>query len=368
MHKIVHISSVHPVNDTRIFVKECSSLAAFGYDVSYLVPNSKTKKKNGVNVIPLSVSKNKFLRVLSSWAPATVAAFKQKADIYHFHDPELIFMGFLLSLSGKNVVYDVHEDYELQILNKLYIPKGIRRWIAKTFKFFERLLIQNYKLVVTVTDPIKEKYKKIHPNVIDVKNYPLLEEFRNCRLSFDEKKEQVCYIGAISRIRGVFDYVNMLDYLPREISLKLGGDYSYLDMELEALPSWNRVEKMGYVDRSNIADVFLHSKVGLVVLHATENYIDALPVKVFEYMASGIPVICSNFKVYEDIVIGNDCGLSVEPCKPDLIAKRVKEILKDKVAWERMSNNGIRAVEQKYNWGTEALKLKNAYEKLLESK
>ena len=360
MYKVTHISTVHKPYDTRIFVKECSSLAKLGFEVSLLVPIEKPEIKNQVNIFPLPKFKSKFFRTLFSWIPAFFKAYKLKSDIYHFHDPELIFLGFVLASFGKKVVYDVHEDYELQILNKEYLSNSMRKIIAGSYKWIEKILIKRFALIVTATSVIRDSYLKIHRNVIDIKNYPFLEEFATSRASFDDKKNEVCYIGSISKIRGVIDCVRSIEHLD-ETLLNLAGDYSGIERELKLEKGWERVIKHGFVNRDQMRQILLRSKVGLVVLHPVPNYIEALPVKMFEYMAAGVPVICSNFPVYEEIVVQNDCGFSVEPKKPEMIAEKARILLADKELWERMSKNARAAVESKYNWETELRQLERAY-------
>lgn len=364
MYKVTHISTVHKPFDTRIFVKECSSLAKLGFDVSLLVPIGKPEVRNQVKILPLPFFKNKIFRSLFSWIPTFFRAKKLNSDLYHFHDPELIVLGFFLSLFGKKVVYDVHEDYELQILNKEYLSKRTRRIMASVYKGLEKIMISRFSLIVTATSVIRDNYLRIHKNVIDIKNYPFLEEFTDSRASFEQKQNEICYIGSISKIRGVIDCVKSIEYL-NDVKLNLGGDYLNLKNELEKESGWKNTIKYGFVNRDQMREILFKSKVGLVVLHPVPNYIEALPVKMFEYMAAGVPVICSNFPVYEEIVVKNNCGFSIEPGDSKKIAKKVNVLLEDRTLWESMSKNAIAAVELKYNWETELRQLEKSYLQVL---
>jgi len=364
MYKVVHISTVHKPYDTRIFIKECSSLAGQGYNVYFLVSTNKNEYKDKVNIVALHCFKYKLFRICFAWIPALFSALKLRADIYHFHDPELVFLGFLLSIFGRKVVYDVHEDYELQILNKKYLPFLTRKLVAKLYKLLERILLIKVKLIIAVTPEIEEKYKRFFKNVVTVKNYPLISEFISCRTVFDEKKNEICYVGGITEIRGAYDYVEAVDLL-KTIKLNLGGDYNSLKKGLKSQKGWNNTYAYGFVNRDQIRDIFRKSKVGLVVLHPAPNYINSIPVKMLEYMAAGIPVVCSNFPSFKEIVDENNCGFCIEPQRPDLIAEKVDMLINDKALWSKMSKNAIQAVEKKYSWEAEFLNLVTAYKLIL---
>ncbi len=90
---VCHLTSVHPVEDVRIFHKECVSLAKHGFDVTLVACGEPAYKqnKNGVNVVSLDVPvKNRFERMTKRTRAVYKKALEVDADIYHFHDPELL--------------------------------------------------------------------------------------------------------------------------------------------------------------------------------------------------------------------------------------------------------------------------------------
>jgi glycosyltransferase involved in cell wall biosynthesis len=106
------------------------------------------------------------------------------------------------------------------------------------------------------------------------------------------------------------------------------------------------------------------SMAGLVTLHPVINYLDALPVKMFEYMAAGIPVIASDFPVWRDIIDASGCGICVDPFHPPAIAAAIDYLLLHPDQARRMGENGRRAVASQYNWNAEAAKLLAFYSDL----
>jgi glycosyltransferase involved in cell wall biosynthesis len=176
-------------------------------------------------------------------------------------------------------------------------------------------------------------------------------------------------VGGIVNIRGAKEMVIALEYL-RDISglkLEMAGEFSPdgFDNELRVLLAWSLVNYHGHIGRSEVANLLGGVRAGLVVLHPVINYIDALPVKMFEYMAAGLPVIASDFPLWRQIIEGAQCGLLVDPMCPEAIADAMRWILVHPIEAEAMGRRGRKAVEEKYNWNHEADKLIDLYKKLL---
>jgi glycosyltransferase involved in cell wall biosynthesis len=106
------------------------------------------------------------------------------------------------------------------------------------------------------------------------------------------------------------------------------------------------------------------SKAGIVTFLPAPNHIDAQPNKVFEYMSAGVPVIASHFPLWREIVEGNQCGLCVDPHEPEQIAEAIDYLLGHPDEARRMGENGMRAVQDRYNWAIEERKLRKFYEGL----
>lgn len=131
-----------------------------------------------------------------------------------------------------------------------------------------------------------------------------------------------------------------------------------------AMSGWRNVDYIGFVDRDKIRSTLASASVGMVTLMPTPSYIDALPVKMFEYMAMGVPVVASNFPVYSKVVEGADCGLCVDPANPAAIRAAILRILSNPLRATEMGQNGRRAVEAHYNWEREEQSLLAVYREM----
>ena len=129
--------------------------------------------------------------------------------------------------------------------------------------------------------------------------------------------------------------------------------------------SWQRVEFVGKLDRSGVKRLLEESKIGLVTLHPTMNYVDALPVKMFEYMLAGIPVIASDFPILKEIIEKENCGICVDPLDSRSIGAAITWLNKNDAEAKVMGENGKKAVIEKYNWANEEQKLYQVYDEVI---
>ena len=368
MTKITHLTSAHPRYDTRIFIKMCCSLAKKEcYDVSLVVADAQGDEvKSGVRIFDVGKKSGRIRRILGTTKEVFLKAKSLESDIYHLHDPELLPVGLKLKKLGKTVIFDAHEDLPKQILGKSYLHPWIRHVLSRLMAMYERYACGKFDAIVTATPYIRDKFSEItNARIVDINNFPIITEFKE-DISWREKEDAVCYIGGIARIRGIVEIVKALEYTDN-IKLLLAGKFSEIETETEvkACAGWQHVEELGFLGRKEVAEVLHRSKAGLVTLHPIVNYQDALPVKMFEYMAAGVPVISSDITLWRRIVEESSCGLCVDPLDPKAIAEAINYIVSHPQEAEQMGRNGQKAVLTKYNWGIEEQKLYKLYEGLL---
>ncbi len=365
MIKICHLTSVHQRYDPRIFLKECKSLAANGFNVQLIVADGeKNELKDGIQIIDIGKFKNRKQRFLNSSKKILQYAIELDAEIYHFHDPELIPAGLKLKKIGKKVIYDVHEDIPRQILGKHYLNNIIKPLVSKFFERYENFSAKKFDYILTATPFIKKRFLKINPKTENINNYPIINELYKEKKS--KKENYVCYLGGITKERGIFEMVKAISYINNGKFI-LAGKYfdNNLQSQLKQLKGWDNVIEKGFVNREEASDILFKSKAGLVTLHPTKSYIEALAVKMFEYMSAAIPVIASDFPLWEKIIHGNNCGICVNPLDPEEIANAIKYIFNNPVEAKQMGENGRKAVEEKYNWENEEKILLYIYAQLL---
>jgi len=273
--------------------------------------------------------------------------------------------GLLLRSKGKIVIYDVHEDVPEDILGKYWIPLLVRNLVSSSFKIFENWAARRMSYVITATPHIARRFIKEQCRVETINNYPIINELLLPKLSEFKKKQAVCYVGVIDDKRGIFQMIEAIERT--QGNLIIAGEFSPVHHRDKAvrMSGWNKVNELGSVSRIKVAQVLAESIAGLVLFHPDPNHNNAQPNKMFEYMSAGIPVIASNFPLWRDVVIGNNCGLCVDPLDPIEIAHAIQWMLDHPEEATRMGENGRKAILEKYNWGMESSKLLGVYSELL---
>jgi len=368
--KICVLTSAHPPSDVRIFHKECKSIARAGHEVTLVASVDEDCVRDGIKLVGLPRWKNRLDRVLRGSIAIYKKACEINADIYHFHDPELIPAALLLRLAGKKVVYDIHEDLPRTISYKSYIPIFLKGLISRAAEFVEDWAGARFSALVAATPTIGIRFRRVNNNVAIVNNFPRIEEIELPSDAATEKREAtLLYVGMrITRARGAEEMVRAMGLLPDNLQARLrlvgAWDPAELPQSLSSLPGWTRTDYVGPVDRIGIARELRKASIGLVILHPEPNYVASQPVKLFEYMCAGIPVIVSDFPVCREIVGKARCGFLVNPLDPHEIARAVEYLLTHPEEAEEMGRRGFQAVHENYNWANEEKTLLQMYDRL----
>ncbi len=369
MVRVVHLTSAHPRDDIRIFLKECRSLARHGHQVRLVVADGQGDAVcEGVVIVDVGRSRGRLDRMFKATWRIYRRAVELDGDVYHLHDPELLPVGLRLKRQGKKVVFDAHEDVPKQLLGKHYLHPAVRRVLSWGFARFERFACSRFDGVVAATPYIRDKFLAINPCAIDVNNFPMIGELE-ASVPWGDKANEVCYVGSIAQIRGIKELVRAMEATRTPVRLNLVGGFAEALVEAEVMtyPGWRKVKALGVQDRQGVREVLGRSVAGVVTLHPIINYLDALPIKMFEYMSAGIPVIASDFNLWRTIVEESQCGVCVDPMDPLAIGSAMDYMVSHRDEAEKMGENGRQAVLSRYNWAREEAKLIEFYDRLLSS-
>ncbi|MBK8801156.1 MAG: glycosyltransferase family 4 protein [Fibrobacteres bacterium] len=364
---VCHLTSAHPRSDIRVFRKMCLSLRESGFQVSLVVADGKgSEDVEGVSVVDVGKARSRIGRMLFSAYRVYRRALSVRAEIYHLHDPELLWVALLLKLHKKTVVFDSHEDLPKQLLTKPYLSPFFLKVLAKVMWRIESFVVARIDAVVAATPIIRDGFRHVSKHVVDICNYPEIEDL-GCPVDPAGKADVACYIGSISTIRGVLEVVEAIGHSRRCTKLLLAGplgEPGLLD-ELARRDGWAKVEYLGNLDRDGVRSVLSRSKIGIVALRPTPSYMESLPIKMFEYMGAGLPVLASDFPLWRTIVDDSGCGICVDPMDPAKMGEALDRLLEQPDEMARMSKAGVAAIQTKFNWRSEKGKLLALYGRLV---
>ncbi len=363
--KICHMSSAHEQEDTRIFHKECVSLANAGYEV-YQITKGKTYDKNGVHIIGVeSAGSGRFNRMIGTTANVYKKALEINADVYHAHDPELLPILLKLKKNGKKVIFDSHEHTVGTISEKDYIPTPLRALVKFAYETYQAYVCKKADAVITATLNITEYFKSVGcKRVIDLCNFPLLHgKF----VEPDYNSRTLSFAGGLS-VQWNHDFViNAINDIKDVTYVLCGSDGSYVD-GLRNLPGWEKVDFKGRMPFEEVANLLRRSAVGLSLLTPGANTDgrngNMANTKIFEEMMAGLPVICTDFVRWKAFVEGYDCGICVNPHDKEQIKNAIQTLIDNPALARQKGLNGRKAVEEKFNWGMEEKKLLSLYKEI----
>lgn len=368
MIKVCHMTSAHAPGDVRIFHKECVSLGKAGYQV-YLVQRGESYEASGVHVIGVGQpSGGRLARMTAFSKKVYETARALDADIYHFHDPELLPYGHKLKKLGKIVIFDSHEIYEIQMRKKPYLPDWAAALMAMVYTHYERYVVHRLDgAVVPCLRADKPFFGGAARRLVTVDNTPKLEELYD-RYDPESSRDsrQVCYVGGLTEARGIT--VSIQAAHAAGCRLALAGLFSPAGYEarLRAMPEFSCVDYRGMLDREEITALLNASGIGLCLMARGAQFDCAtnFNVKTYEYMAMGIPVILSCNAFNRKLLDKWNFGICVDPGNVEEITGAIRYLLDHPEEARRMGENGRRAVKEAFNWNVEEAKLLELYAEL----
>jgi glycosyltransferase involved in cell wall biosynthesis len=367
--RVCHVTTGHGLTDDRIFHKEALSLSDRGYRVFVLGPSEGVKSElSGIGLEPIRSShiRWRIARKLLLLSRIKLRLLRLRCHVYHCHEMDAVLAALPCVLFGSRIVYDVHEHFPDNLRDHLAGP-----WLV-LLRVLDKLLSRVVHMVITVDEILARKYR-LARRVIVIHNYPKLESYASAGSSGDA--DLAVYVGGLSEERGVWEMVEGLERARKEYSglkLLMVGRFipDSLKEEVEArvreLALSDAIEIVDWVPFERIPEVVKRASIGLSFLRDLPRYRLAVPIKVYEYMAAGIPVIASEFEVVSHLLRKERCGLTAVPGSGASLCEVLLTLVRDRAAAEAMGKQGRRAVEREFNWERESKVLLGGYERLFQ--
>lgn len=349
----------HKPLDTRIFHKEAKSLKSAGHEVVLIIPHEKDLVEDGIQILSVPLPKKGWEQLVKCpWKIFLKARKQPKSSIFHIHDSELLVAGIALKIFGRKVIYDAHEDTPLQIAYQHWIPwliKGPYTWF---YRIVEKLAGWWFNAII-VAEPVISKYFPSE-KVTLLRNFPIVATFE--KKIEREPINRLVYVGLLSRPRGVMEMLEGHRIATElvQVEFVLGGKFAPASLEEECLSKY-KVEYRSWLPYEEMVATLMKAKIGIIVPHPIQRYKTNYPVKLFEYMAAGLPVIASGEGESADFVREAEAGMLVNPLDPQEIATAIIYLTQHQDRAEEMGKRGRQLILDKYNWEVESEKLIQLY-------
>ncbi len=372
-------SSVHSWKDARIFFKEAQSLSK-KYQVDFYAVTDDTASESfenshlNIHLLDKAKRHNRY----KIWRQLYKEILASDATYYHFHDPELLLLLPFLKRKKKTgkFIYDIHENFPKAIQSKSWIPKYLRKRLAKIVPIIEKKLLNQTDGILFAEESYKHDYQALSSKVLteDIYNYPKIQNRTSVVPRAKQEPITFVYVGRIAEIRGIWEMLDMIRSLTNDqknVRLKLVGscENNLLEKVKQYIHRYsleNVVEYQSFVAYDQLASIYAQCDIGLCLLHPVGNYTESIATKMFEYMAHGLPMIVSNFPLWRSIIEQSKNGFAVDVRDSKEIVYAANQLVSSSLLREEQSKNGMNYLQKGFSWSSEEAKLYAFYQTLKE--
>ncbi len=359
--KVCLLSSVHQALDNRVFYREARTLARAGHEVTLVAVHPQDEVRDGISIRGLPAVAR--WRRPSSWRRLVELGKASDADIFHFHDPELLPVAFLLRrATGRPTIYDVHEAYPEFFAVKDYLPAVVRYPLAGAFRLFEPPLARLHDALVFADEATSEAFRRVRRPQVVLPNFPhreLVAAGANGLDTVAARPPVLLYLGGVERNRGSRLMIEVLARVTERCPgarLLLVGHFMppALERELrrdaQAHGVGEAVDILGRVPFSEIGRHLERAAVGWVPWQPYQKNRKNVPTKLFEYMAYGLPVVSSDLESIRPFLEDGVTGRLVRADDPEAHAAAILEFLGNREAAAAIGRRAREAVVDRFNW------------------
>lgn len=332
-------------------------MARFGFSVTVLGIGVDTPDFHGVQLLGLGPARSRGARlVIRPWRIFFRALFG-KADIYQFHDVEMLPTAFVLALFGRTVVFDVHENLSAVIEQRTWLPSPLKPVLAWILLRLERLCVRRFCLVITASLGIAERYRGYAKQLLVLPNYPRLAETgvsESTSVDSTEEDFVVVSFGGTHERSGCAEIVAAFSLLEDSPDIRFvlggGGVGSHVHHRLQRASGWSLVQYVGRVTREEMREWLNRASVAVVIFADMPNSREIRSNRLYEAMAAGLPVLVAGHGEWPDFVARHGCGISVDEKDPSAIAGAILTLRNNPKLREEMGARGRAAILSELNW------------------
>ena len=358
-------------HDPRV-EREARALAQAGYKVKVIYPDFFSKLYNiqpldwgpNIDFRPLPGEYHRFMLEFP-WLLGNgmlKAALDERPFAFHCHDLTVSLVGLAAAnATGAYCVCDFHEWYSENVSWSTRVNAWVPhpRFKRRIYKLAEWWLMCRATALITVCDSIAQDLQDERPatrrKLAVIRNIPSFaashQGHRNLRdeLMIAADTFVVLWQGGVGPSRLLEPVIEAMAHVPRGVLVirgpaieQFGDAYAKLASERGCA---ERVRCLAPVPSSEVVAAAAAADAGLWTLpNLCKNFRYALPNKIFEYLAAGLPILCGDYPEARRIAVGYEVGLCFDPYDPRSIAKQINRLIDEPELAGRFRANTTKAL------------------------
>lgn len=378
MQKICILTSVHAALDNRIFYREAHSLLKAGYQVTIVAPHTTKEMIDSIQILPLPRVPR--WRRPFMWQKLLAQALSTQADLYHFHDSELLLIApYFRYITKRPTIYDIHESTAdfLEIKNEY--PKFLRSLLSRLIRRFEPKLAGMQSGLIFADEQIADHFSTVQIPKATLLNYPrklFVDRAVEATKNIKTKQPNILYLGGIKQERNIIlmidAFQNVLHEYPNAHLLLVGPFFPpTLEHEIQKVLSnrgmVNAVITTGAIPFENIGEYLLEAAIGWIPFPPVAKYQKNIPTKLFEYMAYSLPIVSSDLSPVQPYLTNGKNGYLVPANDLSAHAEAILRLLRDPQQALSMGRYGQKLVSASFTWEKMEIRLLDLYDTILNS-
>ena len=369
-------NSIHVVYMCEALVKLGHKVTLFGVSNNQKISNNYINDYYGINSIDISLSLifNRFGKGVEL-SIAIFSIFKYIIDSYNGPKPEIViarnlYAAIFLSFFFKNqIIYETHSpEYGFR--------RKIQKWLVSSSKIYTVVISKALKQIICKHHNCIGQNIFVFHDAARAYDFPLnANERREIRknlltntLNLENFDKFVGYFGHLYEGRGIEIIQSLALKNKQHAFIVYGGN----DLQIKKFRSDNNSNNiffLGHIPPNfvqtamSMMDILLmpyQSSVSIGIKGIdTSKWMS--PIKMFEYMSFGVPIISSDLKVLREVLINRDNAILVKADDIGAWSKALKDIVDDPSFSKKLGNNAYDLCKSKYTWRIRANSMINLF-------